>query len=208
MIGGGSAKKCGQAKKFLIWRLVSCCRSKKAFMWVIVKSCCSPWCDLTCCTHAHVHLALPLSRCTYKTSFPKFRSNSNVTLISESNILCNNNTHTHLYVFFLSVFQQKFPHNMKTPLQFVLLATSKRTPVQLVPLSHANIFQAQQQLLCATVTHYCNCLLIIKQLGSCLSEILLGLNWLDKCDHPTSINKSCRKKRLGSVEFTDLRLSR
>lgn len=112
------------------------------------------------------------------------------------------------FLFLHFVSQQTFPHSMKTPLQFTLLDTSKRTPVQPVPLSHANIFQVQHQLLCATVTHYCNCLLISEQLGRCLSEILLGLNWRGKCDQPTSINKSCRKTRLGSVEFTDLRLSR
>lgn len=71
---------------------------------------------------------------------------------------------------------------------------SKRSLVQ--PVTPANIFQPQQQLLCHT--HSCNCLLISKQLGKCHSEMLVGLNWLDKCDQRTSINRSCGTKRLES----------
>lgn len=86
---------------------------------------------------------------------------------------------------------------LKQRLSLSLEIPSYRRPVHPVPITHANLFQPQQQLLCVTVTHTpATVYLISKQLGKCHSEMLLMLNWLDKCDQRTSINRSCGRKRL------------
>lgn len=64
---------------------------------------------------------------------------------------------------------------------------------------HTNIFDSKRNCVCVCQSYVCaptrNCLLISKQLGWCLFEMLLSENLLDKRERRGSINKSGRKGR-------------